>query len=339
VSRGLFFLIILIALSACRESGVEPGAAKAEVRHEARQVELVDPDWTVYDGFVPAIFRDYGPLYPREGEWARESNRRPWSAWWFPIKEKTLFEARNGDLSPLEKYDRYVREFHLVEARAAEYEERYLFNVEAEGWEGHCHAWALASLLRPLPVVEIVRAGISFTPFDQKALLIKSFERYVPRYYGVTYQSPNASDWSNIQPHLFHRFVEAELLERGRPFVMNKVPGLEIWNVPVWKASTRVWRSAAAQNSYDVETIVVSAAALDSPDDPRDFVPDVTVLKYRLFTSRDRYDREVAIGGEWLELSRDFHPSVLIPVPEQEPAHQSRNEELRTEWVDELLAP
>jgi len=286
---------------------------------------------------LPAIYRDYGPLFATEGEWTRESVIKPWSSWWYPLRDSVLFKSSDGKSSPLEKYDRYRRETRQESSAAAEFESLNLFQPQAQPWEGLCHAWALASLLFSEPTQARTVGGIQFTVSDQKALIIKSFEKFTAHYYGQRSQG-GGLDWTNIQPQLFHRFVMAELIERGRPFVMNKVPGMEVWNVPVWKADISVTRDQANPRVFHVQTALVGALVHDQVSDVPGTRPEVNLYYYDLYSTPDEQGREFVIAGKWTGISQDLHPSIRIPFPERDFGHSSRNPELKFDVVGEILS-
>src|SRR5438105_3946571 len=76
----------------------------------------------------------YGSLSVREGEFEAESAHKPWSSWWYPIKDKYLFQKNHG-LSPLEKYDTYLARAHGVSGAATQYERDNVYDPNANGWE------------------------------------------------------------------------------------------------------------------------------------------------------------------------------------------------------------
>jgi hypothetical protein len=331
IRYGMLFLLLLSACGRPEESGPTPDDAGG-LRHDERgdYFEIPESD-------LPAIYREYGPLYLTEGEWSREAAIKPWSAWWYPLRDRGLFKRSDGRKSPLEKYDEYVAKTRQRQSGAATYEEKYLFRPDAEPWEGRCHAWAMASLLYPEPSSPVTKAGVRFSVSDQKALLIKTFEEYSQRYYGQRYVRPGGSDWSNIQPHLLHRFVMAELIERGHPFIINKTPGLEVWNVPVWKASVSVKQDAKDPSLYHVKTGLVAAAAEQEPKDVARTVPEVNWYDYDLYTKKDHLGRALVVAGKWIGPSVDAHPSILIPAPQGPIPHRSLNTELSAPIVEEIL--
>ncbi|OFZ71316.1 MAG: hypothetical protein A3K03_03810 [Bdellovibrionales bacterium RIFOXYD1_FULL_44_7] len=342
----IFVIALLFVLSACGGNGGFAPAVNPENAGYGLPAPLFNDAGTFFDvtGWnpfetVPVIYRDYGWLYLTEGHWENEITPKPWSAWWYPLRDKSLFHSKTTDLSPLQKYDSFVRAVYHTESEATKFEEEKIFNAKAQQWEGHCHAWAIASILIPEPKETITKAEISFNVVDQKALIIKSYEEFSANYYGQRYRPSSATAWSNIQPHFFHQFVMKELIEKGRPFVMNKVPGLEVWNVPVWKAVIDVKRDQNKPSVFHVATALVTTAALNEPIEAETLIGtnEVNVYTYDLFTVLDPKGGDLVIAGNWTEISKDLHPSILIKIDKQEIPHRSRNAEIKNAILRELL--
>src|SRR5262245_42111757 len=99
--RSLGFVISCLSLAGC---GDDAFSALAEDSPDLElQADATDAEDT---GLVATDV--YGPLYVEIGRFVGEARIKPWSSWWFPISEDTLFkETPNGDLSPLQKYDQY----------------------------------------------------------------------------------------------------------------------------------------------------------------------------------------------------------------------------------------
>lgn len=330
-----FCTLIFFVLSGC-------GVEKRDPRHVENLSlspisDSAKPTTTKDTKEMATLFKDLGPLYMTSGEWVAETKKKPWSAWWFPLKDKQLFESKNG-LSPLEKYDQYVKKTHFQNSNATMFEKDNLYKPTAGNWEGLCHAWAMASILENEPITDITTSGISFSIFDQKALLSKKYEDYFTTYYGQPSLNEGVFFWENIRPHLFHRFVFSQLIERQRPFIMNKVPGMEVWNVPVWKMLSEVREDIKDKNLFHVKTALVATAMYDQPDESNHSKFETNWYYYEINTELTEDGRRIAIGGKWTGMSVDTHPSILIVVPEGPFVHRSKNIEIRNEWVDEILS-
>lgn len=336
---GLLLLIpLLVAACGSDGSNVDGGDAPPAFPGPAN-LPPTTPVGEDLDSLVgmPSIFKEYGVLFAKEGEWQKELAVKPWSAYWYPIRSRALFDGPDAEKSPLEKYDDYVKEAHQAQASAAQYEEKTLHKPAAEEWEGHCHAWALASLLYPEPKKPVKRGSVTFSVSDQKALLMKTFEETVVRSFGERFIDYTRSDWNNIQPHLFHQFVMGELIERGRPFVMNKRPGMEVWSVPVYKAILKIEKDRQNPNVYHAQAWLVGAGLQTSPSDSLETVTEVSHFTYDLFTLPDIFGRDRVYAGKWTGLSVDMHPSILTVLPDRNAQRKSRNIEVKNDWVAEIV--
>jgi hypothetical protein len=319
--------LLALPLAACGDGG--PGAAPAETQAlEERDPRFAD------------VFRELGPLRVAEGDAEAESDVRPWSAWWLPVNSTYLFE---GEKAPLRKYDAYVKKARGRDGLAAEYEKAKVHDPNSISWEGSCDAWATASLLEPEPVAAVERQGIRFGIGDLKALLVKSYQR-VPgkKQYGQRFEGTRGSVYDDIYPEQFHRFVQAQLFERRRPFVMDKDPGIAVWNTPVWRALLQLRRNVADPR------VMHGYAALWGADPwvrHYDEVGTRTVIfeyTYDLY-GHPRPDGTLDVGfGVWTSLEPridavNYHPDFLTTLPEKAVGRTSGNPELDPSVVDEIL--
>jgi hypothetical protein len=279
----------------------------------------------------------YGPLVVRDGEFEASSVVRPWSAWWMPVRDTYLFK-RDGQLSPLEKYDQYIKVVYGKDPAAAAFERDNLFDSTAGGWEGLCDAWAAASLLEPEPMRPFSFGRMVFGVGDLKALLVKSYEEVGGLVkFGQRYNGDRKSVYDDVYPDQFHKFVQAELFENGRPFIMDKDPGVAVWNTPVWYAAMKIERDANDSRIMHVTTWLRGASPL-VPD--YDYVGTLSVAfeyTYDLF-GIPQADGSFAVEyGEWTGASQDYHPDFLTSLPSRT-GRSSRNTKLDIKLVDELLA-
>ena len=290
----------------------------------------------------PSEFRSatdfYGPLYVTEGEFEAESKIKPWSSWWFPTKETVLFQSQSGRLSPLEKYDLFAQRVRNGVASAANYEREYLYDPDASTWEGLCNAWAAASLYEPEPTASRIMKGIEFSVGDQKAVLIKSYEEVEGLHpFGQRYQGDRVSVFDDIYPDQFHRVVQAELIQNGRPFIMDKDPGVPVWNTPVWKAQGQITRDPSDANLLHVDLWLTGASPFV---DTYDFVGTLSVAFEYTY---DLYGQQQPDGtweieyGVWTGRSMDFHPDFVTVLPEK-PKHASKNRNLDPDVVSAIFA-
>lgn len=283
---------------------------------------------------------EFGPLVVREGEFEVESERRPWSAWWYPIRDTYLFESGERGRSPLEKYDHYASFYHDrpgADAGAAWFEKENVWDPNANPWEGHCNAWAAASIAEEEPVAGAKINGLEFGIGDLKALLVKSYED-VPglKSYGQRNNGDRKGIYDDIYPDQFHKLIQTELFERGRPFIMDKDPGLPVWNTPVWKAQVRIERDPADAGVVHATSWIFGASPFV---DSYDYVGTLSVAfeyTYDLFGNFDAEGGFHVTRGEWTGKSLDYHPDFVTTVPDR-PEHRSINALIDSSIVDEIV--
>jgi len=262
-----------------------------------------------------------------------ESIKKPWASWWYPISEKTLFEGRNSSLS---KYDR------LTGSSSSSFERDELYYSGASAWEGHCDAWAIASLLHPEPTSELSVSGESLSVADQKALLIKMYDdadlSNYPKYGSAFGVGEAVETPEDIKPYDFLLFSIGELLIKKKPFIMDYDKGRAVWNVPVFSINLKAWKTSNSR--YEIKVTLGHS----SPRVERNFVG--TGKTDRIYRIRLDQNGSIIESGWVKESIEKFgfdaidsivdHPDYLIPFPgELEPA--SRNIEIDDRTVLKLL--
>jgi hypothetical protein len=279
----------------------------------------------------------FGNPIVQEGEALVESKTRPWSAWWYPAKDPYLFQGSNGQLSPLEKFDQYVKTAHNAESGAVKYERDNLFDPNATGWEGLCNAWSVASLMEPEPDHPVTVGGQTFQVADLKAILVKTYENVDGlQQFGQRYDGARDSVWDDIYPDQFHRFLQVELIGKGKPFIMDRDPGIPVWNTPVWKADVRVLRDASDVHVMHVRTTVVGASPFVRDLNFVGTLPITITYTYDLY-GQPRMDGSLEVlWGIWTGDSMDNHPDFVVSLPDS-PKHWSENKSLDNKTVYEIL--
>ncbi|OFZ53794.1 MAG: hypothetical protein A2428_02660 [Bdellovibrionales bacterium RIFOXYC1_FULL_54_43] len=329
MSRTFVVLPILfpisIALSACGSPEArEPAASVEALRVPERDPELMQ------------VTRIYGDLFVHEGEFEAESAVKPWSSWWYPTKDTYLFQKRGDELSPLEKYDRLMRSRNL-KATAAAFERDHLYDPNASAWEGLCNAWAIASLMEPEPTLPVRLGDIMFHVGDTKALIVKTYESIESlQAFGQRYNGGRTSEFDDLYPEQFHRILQAELFERGRPFIMDKDPGVPVWNTPVWKTQLQIVKDPSDPRVAHVTAWVVGASPFV---ESYDFVGTLSVVfqyTYDLYGYPQNDGSLRVVYGDWTGESRDYHPDFVTTLPDEK-KRKSFNSELDPAVVDELL--
>ena len=282
---------------------------------------------------------DYGTLIVKPGQTQATWTKKPWSSWWYPLNETTLFESSGTDLATLQKYDLYNQKAHGTASTAAAYEKQYIYDPQASGWEGLCNAWATAALMEPEPTQPITKQGITFGVADQKALLLKTYEE-VPglKVYGQRYDGNPGDDYADIYPDQFHLVMLSELFEKGRPFIIDKEAGVPVWNEPVYSALTTITADPRDTSLLHVDTWLSWA---DSGDVPPDFVGTRKVnheYTYDLHADALPDGSYQVYYGEWTGDSVKEHPDFVTIVPDHPVQHMSLNSQIDSSVVSEILS-
>ncbi len=277
---------------------------------------------------------EYGDLTVKEGITKGESDIVPWSSWWFPIKEQFMFEPQNNDLSPLGKYDVYVKERYDEYSEARYFEQKFLYDPAQVSWAGLCHAWAIASIVAPEPDTPRTMSGVRFDVDDQKAILLKTFENPIDvQYFGDRFDGQFDDEYEDIYPEQFHKMVQKHLFDMKKPFVMDYDASYPVWTVPVYKVRFDIKREA--EDSVRVGAwITMASPHVDSPS----YVGTRSVMKAYKYRLLGKWvgDEFHVNGGEWLEDSIIDHPDYLMAYPENV-KRLSLNDEINIEYVDEIL--
>ncbi len=279
----------------------------------------VDSDWGYHAYFAPgqrptggdftSIIDTYGPLVGRVGE----------------------FDAGPGQ-SPLEKFDQFGmnRGFGTLDSQT--FERTHLHQLTAKFWSGLCDAWAVASLFVPEPNAPVQYSSMRFEVGDLKALAIKSYEQVEGLTYFGQKNEGNGNDF-------YENFYPEQIHEQHRPFIMDYDPGIQVWYVPVFKASMKIVTEPGRSNVLKVTTWLVSAASLTNTRNLNFVGTDEVVREYHYeLYSIPRSDGSFLVDfGIWRDNSRQAHPDYLIAVPKQLTSHKSRNTELSSDVVDLIL--
>jgi len=282
----------------------------------------------------------YGLARVREGNFFAEAKIKPWSSYWFPHSDTSLYEPINGssEPSPLQKYDTWSKKAKKTDTSAAAYEKSAMENREADSWAGLCNAWSKASVMEKEPAFRkpVEFDGVKFSSFDLKALIIKTFDNTVGfRNYGTRFNGERGDDFNDIYPDQFHRFIQAELFEKGKPFIMDRDPGIQVWNYPVYKADVTLARDPSNPNVMHVRTTLATAGTRDDTN----FLGTWQVnydYYYDLYGIPQPDGSFEVHSGAWTGASMDNHPDFVTAIPEKT-VRQSDNPQLKTEWVDEII--
>ncbi len=160
-------------------------------------------------------------------------------------------------LSPAEKYDIYMGRFDYP---TVDYAKRRNHKVDAQGkpvpdWKGACPAWTVSALYfdEPKEVMPQNEQGV-FIPFgssDIKALLVTARDltgTKHPRYAGYRCDviDPKFNNVSSKNPcngmnaGSFHTLLTNLVRPNKHGFIIDRDPGQEIWNQPVYSYQAQV---------------------------------------------------------------------------------------------------
>ena len=242
-----------------------------------------------------------------------------------------------GVTSPLKKYDQYLKS--KGKRSNVEKEEKHLFyqsNVlDKSDWAGLCHAWALASIIEQEPTQPKVANGITFSVADQKALILKSYDKILDgqEYFGERY-SGGRSDIDDIGPHEFHAMLMNEL-GNGRAFIIDHDPELEVWNVPVYEAEIEM-REDFEGDRIEVTAYVKTAKSLDVDPNYVGLEVEERIYYYYLYTGPGDNGETIVYNGEWIYESVDDHPDFLIKVNPRKVKTESYNRNIQKSVIREI---
>lgn len=273
--------------------------------------------------------------YIQAGERSAEAERKPWSSWWYPHWQDTLFQGKNGESSTLEKYDAFAARVNR-RTRAAEYERTKLYDPRAVSWSGLCDAWAIASIMEPEPKTNVTHNELVFRVGDLKALLLKTYEKVPPlTSIGHRFNGEWNDVYGDVSPDQLHRIIETELIGKRRAFIIDEDAGPEVWNEPAWKVMTRVIRVDGQPSLARVQTWLFLA----SPHvEDRDYVGTLEDSREYTYDLEGVWEGErfQVKSGKWTDRSQWDHPDYAIILPERM-QRGSFNTEIDPALVDLIL--
>jgi hypothetical protein len=281
----------------------------------------------------------FGLLKVSEGsfKYSVPKNKRPWSSWWQPLRDRSLFE---GQQAPLVKFDRIQQALGKSSTVAARFVQRAM--GEAATWEGLCDSWALASIFEYEPSKFLKVGNTCLTPGDQKALLAVAYKDsgtdLKNNYFGQMNRNSNQDIYSDIYPDQLHSLLQHELRDRGSSIIIDTDPGVEVWNTPVYEAEFQIKK--LSEDSVSV-TLLLSSPEYQLNEEQK--AQDKIGSLGNLFTKRNYtyvlYGTWLGNvfqvgGGEWTGTSEKNHPDYAIALPSNnqmmiEKSQSLNNEQLR----------
>ena len=279
---------------------------------------------------VEKVFSTFGNLYIAESpssDWEQLRVPMPWSGYWYPLSDRSLFDSSN---SPLAKLDRILNE-KGIDSDIAGWERENSSGTNPVGWEGLCDAWALSSTQTPEPLESRTIEGIDLSQGDLKGIYTKLFQGYPREIYGVQYRGNADTDgtYQDLRPEAFHRLIQVFLGDRSQPLVIDEDPGIEMWSKPVYRYKWNATRESP--NSLLVEGLLYMTNQRRAQTNETTSARDALVIRlnYRLIV--DPGDTNVngarAIKGQWLDESIGYHPDVVL-LPDTETPFEPVNPEL-----------
>ncbi|CAH0481142.1 unnamed protein product [Peronospora belbahrii] len=213
-------------------------------------------------------------------------------------------------------------------------------------WFGICHAWAPASILEAEPECAVEHNGVSFEPYDIKALLTLAYDgvKLPTIFTGTRFAgkdtAPNSTDQygrftdyrrRDISPGFFHIAITNIMCRFNSTFIIDIAAGNEVWNQPVhsyeilrlsWMTPKAVAKKYFKCDKYpfnDAATKIavvttrlrwVKEAGVNGP-----LVSTGIVEKYTASADYD-YILETdetyhVLGGEWIAGSMKNHPDFM----------------------------
>lgn len=273
---------------------------------------------------VKKVYRDFGDLYIKET--SNESGKiiskelrvqRPWSGYWLPFRDRSLYEGNN---SPLGKMDQIVR-YLGYDSKIAETQKKTFGIYSADGWEGLCDAWALASVMTPEPKQAKTVYGIKFSIADLKALQTFSHANYPYIQYGITYRGDADTDGTiqDLKPEAFHQIVTKVLGEQKRALVIDETAGVEIWNKPLYSYRWRITKDPDYDFAYLVKAFPLLVKQRETNSSTLTDIDDTLapIYNYRLYVDKsvEKDGKYRVIAGQWVGRSRSYHPgNVKYPI-------------------------
>lgn len=348
---ALFLLLLPVSVSAA------PNRYSLKDLREWADVILRDPNHPpeLDDPALSAATREFGPSVIPLGhlplEATAEADDQPWSSWWFPKLDRDLFDDGLGT-STLEKYDLVRAALTGKPSKAARFEKAG-YNSERPRWEGLCDAWAIAATVFEEPkAARSIKlpngTTVNFSVGDLKALLLESVDS-VPldslKVYGQKFTG-NADGWyyPDIFPQELFRYVEKQLFERHKMFVMDHDPGVEVWSEPVYKATYR-FEAVPGHDDQLAGKLWLFSATSYSDKTQKDRVGRQEMVReydFLLYGHPDSAGNLVVQWGEWIKGdlvdSRRDHPDFVYHVADPGAFHRSsQNPEIDPKIVDKIV--
>lgn len=288
------------------------------------------------------------------GEVSGALSRTPWSGTFWPLKRAWgAFGNWGQGLAPFEKYDNFVALTQGQNPGAAAREadpangHNEAPDARAEGWTGHCHGWAPASLLEPEPPEEVtvkfdkavsfyklnvasasnakrglstdraaaygVRAGgrenaLEFATADLKCMLTEIYTESKSTFYGTRCNDRNP-DHDNVAYMDVKPHLMHQLLVK---FIKEKDQGLVFDVDPgymVWNQPIYKFESKWTENAGKLDVVTTIWWANDNGVDPNYHGTESISRTYTYTMTQDAQGN--IVDSQWTGASMDDHPDFI----------------------------
>lgn len=153
-------------------------------------------------------------------------------------------------------------------------------------WAGHCNGWTAAAIRHAEPQRPVIRNGVTFRPADIKGLLA---ELYVYSQHELLAGSGQA-----VNAGLLHAILANWIGLNGHPVGMDKDPGHEVWNFPIYG-----YASKATQLQPHLVEVQTNLAYVDLLPEEQHRAPKNSKTLYFHYTLELNARGEI-IGGEYI---------------------------------------
>jgi hypothetical protein len=277
-------------------------------------------------------------LLPSKGN----TRKRIWVGNWYPNSDGGTSKSRNGELSPLEKFEKMsgIADAHKWEVQDA-------LNQKNVFWSGHCNGLAAASIMEEEPLRSVRMNGVTFSAEDIKALLVESWQNS-GRTIGLRcdlidpkrdeYGRPLNEECRDLNPATLHLAVTNFIGRFGEALIIDRDSNHEVWNWAISSYELKIneisQRKAAELVGSHSDGYLFNRSAKTFWESSLTLTLPATKsgVSYRYVLEGDELGR--VFGGEWIGESKVKHPDFVWRPGLQSPA----NPYLDYELVQSLLA-
>lgn len=225
----------------------------------------------------------------------------PWAGYWWPFSE-------DGTANADAKYE------SVIGTSGATSWEKTNHGPNVPGiqdWWGHCNGWSAAAVLHPEPTAALTRGSVTFSVGDQKALLSEIAMEVDGDFFGHRETDPNdftSLTYQDVFPDQFF-LVLTNIVGSGRPLIIDRYTGVQVWNQPVVGYQIDPVTSAdylgADPSSPDVYRVMITLQVWWASDS----VPGEYVTQPFQFADNDSFQSRVLTGEIWLDAPPQFDAS------------------------------